>query len=167
MLRTYSRLLDILERIEKLILTVSVPVMVILMVYQVILRYIFSASNSWSEELIRYLFIFSTMIAASIAVRRNSHLQIDIFINRLSERLKKIFTIVSTLAGIVFLCMLFVYCLELCAHAAKNISPGVGISMAVPYACMPMGSVLMILTSVEVVLKNIDDLRHLKEAANS
>ena len=40
-------------------------------------------------------------------------------------------------------------------QAARNISPGVGISMSIPYAAMPIGIVFMILTSIEVVLKNI------------
>ena len=159
MLNAYSKFLDVIEKIQKAILAVSVPVMVFIMMYQVILRYVFSNSNSWSEEVTRYLFIFNVMMAAAIAVRRNSHLQIDILINCFSPKLKRIFTIGATLAGIVFLALLFQYSLQLCAQAAANISPGVGISMSIPYAAMPIGIVLMILTSVEVVLKNVEELR--------
>ena len=155
MLKAYSKFLDIIEKIQKAILAVSVPLMVFIMMYQVILRYVFSNSNSWSEELTRYLFIFNVMFAAAIAVRRNSHLQIDILINLLSPKVKAIFTIVATIVGIVFLGLLFTYCLDLCTQAARNISPGVGISMSIPYAAMPIGIVFMILTSIEVVLKNI------------
>lgn len=164
MTKAYSKFLDILEKIQRTILAVSVPVMVFVMIYQVILRYVFSNSNAWSEELTRYLFIFNVMMASAIAVRRNSHLQIDILINCFSPKLKRIFTIGATLVGIVFLGMLFIYYLDLCGQAVGNISPGVGISMAVPYATMPIGIVLMILTSIEVVLKNIDELRN-KEVA--
>ena len=99
------------------------------------------------------------MIGAAIAIRRNSHLQIDILINCFSPKVKRIFTIIATLAGIVFLVLLFQYSLQLCTQAASNISPGVGISMAVPYAAMPIGIVLMILTSIEVVLENIVKFR--------
>lgn len=155
MLNAYSKFLDVIEKIQKAILAVSVPVMVFIMMYQVILRYVFSNSNSWSEELTRYLFIFNVMFAAAIAVRRNSHLQIDILINLFSPKVKAIFTIIATIAGIVFLGLLFTYCLDLCVQAARNISPGVGISMSIPYAAMPIGIVFMILTSIEVVLKNI------------
>ena len=156
MIKLYSKFLDLLEWVEKAILAVSVFVMVIIMVYQVILRYVFSNSNSWSEEVTRYLIIFNVMMASALAVRRNSHLQIDILINCFSPRLKRIFTIGATLAGIVFLVLLFQYSLQLCAQAASNISPGVGISMSVPYAAMPIGIVLMILTSIEVILKNAE-----------
>ena len=158
MLNAYSKFLDIIEKVQRAILAVSVPVMVFIMMYQVILRYVFSNSNAWSEELTRYLFIFNVMFAAAIAVRRNSHLQIDILINLFSRRVKAAFTVVATIIGIVFLCLLFKYCLDLCVQAARNISPGVGISMSIPYAAMPIGIVFMILTSIEVVIKNLEEL---------
>ena len=48
MIKLYSKFLDLLEWVEKVILAVSVFVMVIIMVYQVILRYVFSNPNAWS-----------------------------------------------------------------------------------------------------------------------
>ena len=48
MIKLYSKFLDLLEWVEKAILAVSVFVMVIIMVYQVILRYVFSNPNALS-----------------------------------------------------------------------------------------------------------------------
>ena len=163
MLKAYSKFLNVIEKAERAVLALSMAAMVVLMLYQVILRYVFSASNSWSEELVRYLFILDVMLAASIAVRRNSHLQIDVLINCFSPKLKRIFTIAATLAGIVFLALLFWYSLDLCMTATSNVSPGLGIPMSIPYACVPLGAVLMILTSIEVVLKPVEELRHEEE----
>ncbi len=168
--KTYSRFLDMLEKIQRAILTVSVAAMVVLMVYQVILRYVFSNSNAWSEELIRYLFILNVMLASPIAIRRNNHLQIDVLINCFSPRVKRIFTVLATLAGIVFLCFLFKYSIDLCMTATNNVSAGLAaaglnVSMAIPYASLPLGAVLMILTSIEVVLKTIGELRSGQEVS--
>lgn len=163
MLKAYSKFLDAIEKVEKVVLAVSMAAMVVLMLYQVILRYVFSASNSWSEELVRYLFILDVMLAASIAVRRNSHLQIDVLINCFGPKLKRIFTISATLAGIVFLAFLFWYSLDLCTTATSNVSPGLGIPMSIPYACVPLGTVLMILSSIEVILRTAEELRNEKE----
>lgn len=160
MLKAYSRLLDILEMIEKAVIAVSVAAMVILMMYQVILRYAFNNSNSWSEELVRYLFILSVMLGSAIAVRRNSHLQIDILLNFMSTKVKAIFTIVSTCAAIVFLGFLMRYSLMLCTTAVNTISAGVHIPMSIPYAAVPLGCVLMILACIEVILQNIEVIRN-------
>ena len=158
-MKTYSKFLDGIEKVEKVFLAVTVAIMVVIITYQVILRYCFSASNSWSEELARYLFIYDVLIGAAIATRRNSHLQVDALINILKPKMKAIFTLGATLVGIVFLVFLFGYSIILCEAAANNISAGLGISMSVAYACMPIGAVLMILTSIEVVFKQIEIIR--------
>ena len=146
MIKAYSKFLDILEKIQIVLLTVSVPAMVLIMFYQVIMRYVFANSPAWSEELVRYLFIFNVMMAAAIAVRRNSHLQIDILLNVLKPRVRTIFL-----------------SLELVRSGMPNTSAGLGLPMSVPYTCVPVGTALMALTSVEVILKNLQELFHKKE----
>lgn len=113
MLRGYSKFLDVLEKVEKAILAVTVGIMVIIIAYQVIMRYIFAHANSWSEELARYLFIYDVMIGAAIAIRRNSHLQIDILINLMKPKVRTILTIIATLAGMVFMVFLLSYSITL------------------------------------------------------
>ncbi|WP_304509472.1 TRAP transporter small permease [Anaerotignum sp.] len=166
LLKAYSKFLDKLETVEKVFLGITVAIMIIVMVYQVILRYCFASANSWSEELARYLFIYDVMIAAAIATRKNSHLQVDFIINLFKPKIKCIFTIGATVVGIVFLVFLFTYSLTLCQTASSNISAGLKISMSIPYACMPIGVVLMILTSIEVILKNAWKIRELGKEVN-
>ena len=163
MLKAYSKFLDFLEKIEKVVLTVSVPAMVLIMFYQVVMRYVFHNSPAWSEELVRYLFIFNVMLAAAIAARHNSHLQIDILINTFNEKTKKIFTIGATTVGVVFLVYLFILSLDLVRSGAPNTSASLGIPMSIPYTCVPIGTALMVLTSIEVIMKNVHDLTTAKE----
>lgn len=158
-MKGYGKFLDGIEKIEKLFLAVTVAIMIIVITYQVILRYVFSASNAWSEELARYLFIYDVMVAAAIATRRNSHLQVDAFIGILKT--KAIYTVIATIVGIVFLAFLFCYSVVLCQAAAVNVSAGLKIPMSVPYACMPIGAVLMILTSIEVIMKQLVEIAEL------
>lgn len=165
-MKAYSKFLDGLEMVEKVILTVTMTIMTAVMAYQVILRYVFSSANAWSEELTRYLFIFNVMVAAAIAIRRNAHLQIDILLNLMSEKAKHIFTIIATLAGMVFLGFLLYSSIRVCGYTVNNTSAGLGISMAIPYAAVPAGTILMLLTSVEVIMKEASALnrKEVKEA---
>lgn len=165
MLAKYTKFLDGLESIEKVFLIITAAIMVLVIAYQVVLRYVFHDSNAWSEELARYLFIYDVFIGAAIALRRSSHLQVDVFLNLMKERTKYIYTIVVTLLGIIFLAVLFVYSISLCKISAVNISPGLQVSMAVPYACMPLGAVLMILTSFEVIGQNYEKLKQCERGA--
>ena len=167
MIKAYSKFLDILEKIQRVILTVSVPAMVLIMFYQVVMRYVFHNSPAWSEELVRYLFIFNVMMAAAIAVRRNSHLQIDILLNVLKPHVRRIFTICATTVGLVFLVYLFILSLELVRSGAPNPSAGLGLPMSIPYTCVPIGTALMVLTSIEVILKNIQELADEKKGGTA
>ena len=100
MLKKYTKFLDGLESVEKAFLVVTAAIMVIVIAYQVVLRYVFHASNAWSEELARYLFIYDVFIGSAIALRKNSHLQVDVFLNLMKERTKYIYTIIVTILGI-------------------------------------------------------------------
>ena len=162
-MKKYSQLLNAIEKIEKLLITISVAAMLIVMLYQIILRYVFHSANAWSEELARYLFIFQVMLAAAIAIRKNNHLQIDALINFLPPRWKIISTLLSTIVGIIFLLFLLVSSIDLVKTGASNLSVGLGVPMSNPYLCLPIGSILMLLTSVEVVFEQIDSLQKMKE----
>ncbi len=155
MLKLYSKFLDVLEWIAKVFLAVTGAAMVLILFYQVIMRYCFNSAAAWPEELARYLFIYDVMVAAAIAVRRNSHLQIDAIIGRMKPKTKAWFTIVSTLIGMVFLVYLLIYSFTLVSKGTKTMCMALPFSMAIPYSCIPVGVIMMLLTSVEVILKNL------------
>ena len=119
------------------------------------MRYCFHSAAAWPEELARYLFIYDVMVAASIAVRRNSHLQIDALIGRMKPKTKAIFTIGSTLIGMVFLFFLLKYSFAMVKTGKRTMCMALPFSMAVPYSCIPVGVIMMLLTSVEVIFRNI------------
>ena len=58
------------DNLEETILLVLLVIMTGLMGIQIISRYIFNASLSWSEELTRYLFIWSGFISISYCIKK-------------------------------------------------------------------------------------------------
>ena len=50
-LNAYSKFLDVLTKVLRAILIVLLASMVLIMIYQVIMRYIFSNARPWCEEL--------------------------------------------------------------------------------------------------------------------
>ena len=51
-----EKLRNTLNKVLNLLAGLSMPVMVVLTTYQVIVRYIFNSPSTWSEELVGYLF---------------------------------------------------------------------------------------------------------------
>ncbi len=162
-LKSYSGFMDVLEKILRWIIGISMVVMVAVIFYQVVLRYVFHNSNIWSEELARYLMCYVVLFGAAIAIRKCSHLQVDFLINMLPERARCIAMTICTLAGDAFLVFFLIHGISLCQGTTNSISSGTGIPMSYVYACLPIGAVLMLLASVEVILKELVKFTELGE----
>ena len=57
----------------------TMAIMTILVFIQVVMRYVFSNSLSWSEELARFIFLWLSWIGASYAVKERSHFRVEMF----------------------------------------------------------------------------------------
>lgn len=71
-------IVNINENFEEFLMSASLWMVVVIMGLQIIMRYIFKSSLSWSEETSRYLFIWFTFLGISFAVHNNSHIRLDI-----------------------------------------------------------------------------------------
>ena len=56
------------DNAEEYLLVGSLAFNVVLVFFQVVMRYVFQNSLSWSEELARYIFLWQTWVGASYAV---------------------------------------------------------------------------------------------------
>ncbi len=80
--------------------------MVCLIFLQVVSRYIFQNSISWSEELAIIFFICSIYFGACGAILKNQHIRMEIVINLLGIKMKGVVKIVSNVFFAVFMAIL-------------------------------------------------------------
>ena len=99
-LHAYSRFLDVLTRVLRVILIVMLSAMVLIMFYQVIMRYVFSNAQPWCEELTLYLGVFSIFLGLGVATRQESHLQVDFLLRLYSPRVKCLMTALCSIVAI-------------------------------------------------------------------
>ena len=95
-------LVTIWNKAEEYFLVYSLILMVALVFIQVIMRYIFNNSLSWSEELVRYIFIWQIWLGASVGAKNNDHIRIEIFSNKLKQKPREALEIVINLMIFVF-----------------------------------------------------------------
>ena len=69
------------DNLEEMLLIILLTAMTLVMGVQVFSRYILNASLSWSEELTRYLFIWSAFISISYCIKKWISIKIDQLIN--------------------------------------------------------------------------------------
>ena len=164
-LKKYSAFLDRIDKVLLVVLAVLAAAMVLVMLYQVVLRYCFAAANVWAEELARFIFVWVTTLGASIAIRRNVHLRIDLLVDFLKPRARFILQIITYTAILLFLIYLLRLGIDLMGRTMVNKSAGLRIPMAYPYAAIPVGCVFMILSCVEFIAKKVADLRDLSRTS--
>ena len=87
----------------------SMTVMVVLTTYQVIVRYIFNSPSTWSEELVGYLFGWSTMLGATIVSGERGHMNIPVLVDRFNPTMRKAFHIFAEVIAFIFSATILVF----------------------------------------------------------
>ena len=79
------------DNAEEYLLVGSLAFNVVLVFFQVVMRYVFQNSLSWSEELARYIFLWQTWLGASYAVKEHRHLRVEMLADRFKGRARLVF----------------------------------------------------------------------------
>lgn len=134
------------DHLEEYILVYSMMFSVALVFLQVIMRYVFSSSLSWSEELARYLFLWQIWLGASYAVKERKHLRIEAVQSMIKSVRGKIrFELVALFLWLVFSIFMVYKGGELVKllFVRGQVSPAMRVPMAYAYASVPVGCLLM------------------------
>lgn len=111
---------------------------------QVLARYVFSNSLSWSDEVGRYIFVWMTFLGAAMAVRNKQHVALDAIVNVLPPVLRKASLIVSYVSMMIFTSVLIYGGFKFVARGSRQISSALEIPMHYVYIVLPVGGVLIL-----------------------
>lgn len=130
--------------------------MTIIVLLGVLFRYVFRTPLSWTEELSRYLMIWSASMAVSIGIKEKGHVGLTVIIDKLSS--KFLIAVLETIIFIVtlaFLCVMIYYSAQMVVESKWQISQGLGITMVLPTLAIPVSMGFAI---IQLVLRYLLDL---------
>jgi C4-dicarboxylate transporter DctQ subunit len=150
-LRILSFLWDILEMGIPLI---SMIAALALCFTQVVLRYVFHSSIQWSVEIARWFVVWMTFAGSAYAFKVGAHVSVEAVVNILPAKPRRIVEkIASMLTVFFFIAMTYYGSLFLLDSIRKGqVAPASRLPMALAYAAIPIGSV-MILTRFYITKK--------------
>jgi TRAP-type C4-dicarboxylate transport system permease small subunit len=142
-----------IDSVLRVFMMVALSIMVTLIFAQILFRYVFMSSLSFSEELARYFFIWMTFLGSSVAIREKSHLKVTMFVDFLkSEKVKRNIHTIADLCSLGFLAVLAVFGFE-AAHKILSFgqtSPTMEfLEIGFVYYIIPIASVFMIGNLIE------------------
>ena len=148
-----KKLRNALNKILNLLAGLSMTVMVVLTTYQVIARYIFNAPSTWSEELVGYLFGWSTMLGATIVSGERGHMNIPVVIDKFSPAMRKAFNIFAEIIAFVFSATILVFGgIRVSRLAMGQQTSSLGVAVGVFYWVMPVcGAIILIYSVLNVI----------------
>jgi len=153
-LRTLTKLDNALAKGEGAILIALVSVMTVVVFLQVVYRYVLMQPLHWSEEMARYLFVWLSILGASLGFQKRGHFGLDLFYRMLPNRGRRILEwIIYLLIGTVIFVIL-AHGIKLVQKTIPQESPAMGISMGWAYACLPVGAVLMAVHLLVIFFKD-------------
>jgi C4-dicarboxylate transporter DctQ subunit len=127
----------------------------ILIFVQVLLRYFWNYTPDWSEELSRYLIVWTIFIGTAIGVRNNIHIGVDALLRLMPHSFKLTMEVILNVIGVVvslvliWLSVLFIQ--ETLEY--EQLSPAMRISMAIPYSAMPVGLSFAVIHFIHDIIK--------------
>lgn len=157
-----SRLLKVLdEHAEDYIAVTLMAFMTIIIFIQVIMRYIFKSSLSWSEEIARYLFVWLAYLAIPYSIKLRKHVKIEAALYLFPKKLRPSVVIVG---DIVTLCWsIFVICtswiLTQKLFGSGQTSPAIGIPMYVIYFAPCLGYALGAVRCIQTIHLRVSNLK--------
>ena len=143
-------------KVNKIMDGVSVLCMVLillLVIAQVAMRYIFNSPLTWSEELAVFVLIWLTFIGSLICMRDKEHIEVTILVDHLPRTLQRIVVAFSRLASVFFLLVVAYYGSDLVMENMTVTSPANKISMGLVYTIIPLSSIGMAFYLVKAIAK--------------
>ena len=141
-LQGLNRALVALETCTAGALLVAVAVVVLL---QVLMRYLFAYPNPWSEEVSRYCFIWLSLLGASLAVEHRAHFRFDQVTGKLAPRTKRAVETGARAVVLIFAFLLIGTGIALMDLTMAERSPALNLPVALVYAAAPVSGALMVI----------------------
>lgn len=165
-METIIRGIDALNEKVGLYSSLLILPLVAVVIYEVTVRYVFSAPTSWGFELTTFLYGIHYMLGLPDALRSNTHVSIDIFESRLAAKNRAILRILTNLCMFIpamgFMAFGSIkYAITSWAiweHASSSWGPAI-----YPYKTfMAIGFILFFLAGIAKLLQDINSLKTCK-----
>lgn len=154
----------LLDRILFVIIGLLLAVMVVDVTIQVFFRYVIQDPPTWTEELARYLFEWTTFIAMAVAFGRGAHIVVDALMTAVPGPVKRMLLILSNCLVLGFLLVLVWQGVGMVQMTSNTTSTALELNMGVVYASLPTGAAI---AAMYVILPLVNLVRGVEQTSQT
>lgn len=140
---------EILDKVLLAFAGAAIITMTLLSAWQVIARYILNNPSTMSEEIIRYMLIWFTLLAAAYVFGQNKHIAILFIRESMPHKMQVFLTYLSQITILLTVVVVFLYGgVKITMLTIPQIAPATGISMGFVYTALPVSGVIILFYTI-------------------
>ena len=151
---------DALDKVCSVLIVIMLGLMVVITTAQIICRTWFTAL-SWSDEVTRYLLVWSTFLGASVVYRHSGHIAITLVQDSVPKPLGKAMRVAVQAICFVLFAVLLVFSIQYCGKLKKT-ATALPIKMKYIYLCIPISMGVMMVHALTMMVHEILGEREVK-----
>jgi TRAP-type C4-dicarboxylate transport system permease small subunit len=131
---------------DRIVLTIAAAFTAIFLgaiAVQVLYRYVLEIPSPWTEEMARYLFIWSAFLAAAVSVGRNDQFHIPLLIEKLPPAPRRVLHIFIDLLQLTFALIMVRYGSMMASRMMMARAPVLPLPQGVVYMVIPIAGAYM------------------------
>ncbi|MCY7009193.1 TRAP transporter small permease [Fusobacterium simiae] len=142
------------DYLEETILLILLVLMTSIMGIQIVSRYVFQNSLSWSEELVRYMFVWSAFLGVPFCIKHGLSIKVDQFRNLFPIPLQKILMYIDKIIIFLLFLVLFIYSFKVvrATYLSGQTSPAMQLPMWTVQISVTVSSLLSMIRSIQNLL---------------
>ena len=142
-----------LDRFVDTISLIMLTAMVIIITFQVVSRYFFSYTPSWSEEISLIFLVWLSFLGIAVGFREKLHIGVGLIVNMLPDKIQDLFDIFAkalvVIVGVIFIMSGWKFTILM----SNSTMAGTKLPSSVLYAAIPVCGLLMVIYGVELFFK--------------
>ena len=146
------------EHVEEVFLVTMLVLMTVVMVLQIMMRYVFGTSLSWAEEVTRYMFVWSGFISISYTLKNQTAMRLTVAVAAMPRKIRHYTLLFQYMLMLVFFSFMS-YVAVIQMGSMRQVSAALEIPMNFVYVSTVIGFVLTSVRCIQAlvfILKNFN-----------
>jgi TRAP-type transport system small permease protein len=153
-MKAFMAITRVLVGLAKWSAIVAAVIMTIMIFLQVIFRYVIKAPLSFSEELARYMFVWSVAMGSALALRKRQHIGVEVVVEWLPVRVRDKVKTVGGLFSLLFFGLLVWYGFVMVGATMDQLSPALLLPMGYVYLAIPTSGIVLFFCEIANFLES-------------
>ena len=152
-----KKIRKILDKVLEILCSSLLVFMVLIVLYQIITRVVLNNPNTITEELVRFLMVWVSLLSSAYVVGKKSHLAVTLLSEKLNIEHRRLLDLIVQVLFLLFSLTVMVYGgIKSFGVTLVQLSPSLSLPMGYIYLSVPISGLLICIYTVLNIFDSID-----------